>query len=155
MLNFIRVGWLGLFRRWNWGIGFNIVRGDRLGRLRLYGQTILSIDELGDLFVILGAVTVRLVFEDSLAVAGRLGELDIPSDERRQDLRLRPGAVGPACVGEKLLDVGLDLIGQGRPAVEHAQQNPFDLQIRIDSLIDELDGLEQLPESLQGQEMGL
>lgn len=105
-------------------------------------------DEFGHILIILGAVTVWLVFEDGLAVAGRLGEFDVPSDKRRQNFRFRPGVVGASRIVEELFDVGLDFVRQRRPAVEHTQENPFDLEVRIDSLIDQLDGLKQLSESL-------
>ncbi len=115
----------------------------------------MGVYELGYLSVVFCTVAVLLVLENCFAIAGRLGELDISSDVDRQDLGLRPGAVGPACLVEELLDVGPDFIWKRGPAIEHAQQNPFDFQIGVDSFVYKLDGLQQFSKSPQCQEMRL
>ena len=112
-------------------------------------------DKLSYFSIVFSAVAVLLVLKNCFAIAGCLGELDISSDMNRQDLGLRPGAVGPMCIVKELLDVGPDFIWKRSPAIEHAQQNPFDFQIGVDSFVHKLDGLQQFSKSTQCQEMRL
>jgi hypothetical protein len=68
--------------------------------------------ELGHFGVILGAVTILLVFKDCFTVAWCFRQFNVPSNMNRQNLGLRPGTLTSTRVVEKLLDIGLDFVGK-------------------------------------------
>ena len=81
----------------------------------------MGVDELSYFSIVFRAMAVLLVLKNCFAIAGCLSELDISSDINRQDLGLRPGAAGPLCLVEELLDVGPDFTWERGPAVEHTK----------------------------------
>ena len=80
----------------------------------------------------------RGVAVDRQAVARRLGQTDAARDDRRVH--------EPAEVAARL---GVDLGGQVGPAVGHGQDDAVDGEARIEVVTDEIDGGEQLGESLE------
>ena len=76
---------------------------------------------------------VGAVERDRQAVAGRLGQADAPRDDRLED----PIAEMPS-------DLGRDVGGQVRPAIEHGQDDALEGERRIEVVADEVDRAEQL-----------
>ena len=81
---------------------------------------------------------------DRLTVAGRLGQANTARDHRLEDtlLEVRP-------------NLGGNLGGQVRAAVEHRQDGPVDREIRVQVVADEVDRREQLGQALQGVVLAL
>ena len=74
-----------------------------------------------------------------LAVAGGLGQADVPGDDRGKDL-----------AGEVALDLLGHLHGQVGAAVVHGQQQTLDLDGRVQPAFDNADGGDQVAQALQG-----
>ena len=79
-----------------------------------------------------------------LAVARRLAEPDVAWDDGLEDL-----------AREVAMNFLSDLNRHARPPIEHGEHNTADLEIGVQPLPNELDGLEQMREPLQGVELAL
>ena len=84
------------------------------------------------------AHAVRIVEDGGEAVAGSFRELDVAVDDRLEDQFL-----------EVALHLVLDLIGQTQTGIVHRQQETFDGECRIQFLLDNLDGIQQLGDSFE------
>src|SRR5438093_6842673 len=73
----------------------------------------------------------QIIEHDRLAVTRCLSEADVPRNDRGQDL-----------AAEMLLDLGLDLGRQTRPAVEHRQHDALHVKGWVQLVPHEPDGLE-------------
>ena len=74
----------------------------------------------------------------------RLRQPDVSRNDRLEDLAL-----------EEAVDLLLHLTGQARPAVEHGQEDPLDLEARVESLPDEPDRLDEVRQPLERVEFAL
>ena len=68
---------------------------------------------------------------------------------------MRPGQIGALRLVDELLQVFDNFVGELGLAVEHGQRDAGDLELRVDLLVHQLDGLEKLADALQRQEMRL
>ena len=88
--------------------------------------------------MVLATCRVCIVQDHGQSVARSLGELDITLDDGLEHQFL-----------EVALHLVVDLVGQAQTTVEHRQQETFDLQVRVQLVFDDLDGVEQLADTLQ------
>src|SRR5690242_447223 len=86
----------------------------------------------------------QIVEHDRLPVAWRLTKPYIPRYYRCHDL-----------LTEVLLCLGPDLGSKAGPAIEHGQDDPFDLELRVQALADEADGLDNVRQTLHGVVLAL
>ena len=71
-------------------------------------------------------------------MAGRFSEPYIPRDNGLEHLLL-----------EVVLDLFLNLLGELRTQVKHGQDNTKDLDIRIELLLNDIDGLDELSQTFE------
>ena len=108
--------------------------GTSASRRRLArGASVACAQLVGEALVGRRSDRVGAVERDRQAVAGGLGQPDVPRDDRVED----PVAEMPSNLRG---DVG----GQVRPAVEHRQDDALQGERRIEVVADEIDGAEQL-----------
>ena len=105
----------------------------------------LALDDLGgELDVGLAAGAVVVVEQDRLAVRGRLGDAHVARDHGLVDLGPEEGA-----------HVRRDLLRQRRARVVHGQHDALDLEARIERGADLVDGLLELRDAFQREELAL
>lgn len=73
-------------------------------------------------------------------MAGTLREFDVALYDGAEDQFL-----------EVALHLVVDLAGQAQAAVIHREQETLDLELRVEFALDDLDGVEQLADALQGE----
>src|SRR5215475_5701646 len=77
-------------------------------------------------------------------MTGCLRQPDVPRDDGLKDL-----------TGKEPLNLVTDLERETRPPIEHREQDAHDVEIRVQSLADELDGLDQVRQALERVELAL
>ncbi len=95
---------------------------------------------LGELDIGNRTTGIGVVEDDREAVARRLGELDISRDDGAEHH-----------ISEMSFQLLKYLIGEAEPGIIHGQQESFDLESRLQSALDDSDGVEELGNAFEGE----
>ena len=103
-------------------------------------SSVLVDDFLGQGQVVLGPRRVGVVQDDRQSVARTFAELHVSLNHRLENQLL-----------EVPLHLVVYLVGQSQATVVHRQEKTFDLQLRVQFALDNLDGVEQFADTFQGE----
>src|SRR5215469_2735229 len=88
--------------------------------------------EIGD-----GSGRLEVVEHDRFSMAGRLGDPHVPRNDRLEYL-----------AAQMTLDLAFDLSGETGPPIEHCENHALDGESRVEFLLDEVDGPQDVSQAL-------